>query len=88
MFKDWEMQDTWNIIGMLLVVAAAIGGGIIFFAPKNVDYYYISHSGAQNTSTCVYAHWTWHVDEIAFCTDDAAKAADFTLKANQGLKSK
>lgn len=89
MFEDWEMTDTWSALAMLLVIAAAILGCIVFFAPKNVDYYYISHGANQNqASTCVYAHWTWHTDEISFCTDDATKAEDFAAKANAGLKGK
>lgn len=36
-FEDWEMTDTWSALGILLAIAAAILGGIVFFAPKNVD---------------------------------------------------
>jgi hypothetical protein len=83
-FQDWEISDTWSVLAMVLIIAAAILGGIAIFAPKNVDYYYLSttHSGNAGLGFCVYAHWTWHNDEIAYCTDDKDKALDFAAKAN------
>jgi hypothetical protein len=84
--KDWYWSDTWGVVGVLLVIVAVIAGGVVFFAPKNVDYYYISRAGTQSV-TCVYAHWTWHPDEIAFCTDDGMKATDFAARANASIKN-
>ncbi len=89
LFESWDWSDTWLSVLVAVVVAAAIGGGIMLFSTKNVDYYYISRgSSSQTPSTCVYAHWTWQVDEVAFCTDDGMKAVDFTSKANAALKGK
>lgn len=86
--KNWRWLDTFFLLAILLVIVASAIGVRLLTAPHDVDYYYISHSGAQNTTTCVYAHWTWHVDEIAFCTDDAQKAVEFTARANAGLRGK
>jgi hypothetical protein len=83
MFKNWEWVDTWYMIGVAVVLSLIALIGIVTFAPKNVDYYYVSEG--RTTTTCIYAHWTWHGDETAFCTDDSAKALDFMLKANQAI---
>ena len=80
-FFDWG----WRI-ALLVAILAAVGLGVkVAAAPKNVDYYYLSHSNGSQVATCVYAHWTWHTDEVAFCTDDAVKALDFATKANADL---
>ncbi len=84
---DSKFEAMWNIIGAVLVLAAVALIGTWIFAPKNVDYYYLSTANSGNGSGfCVYAHWTWHGDEIAYCTDDKDRALDFAAKANITLK--
>ena len=83
MFKYWDWDDTWHVIGMSIVVAALTFLGFVFAAPHNVDYYYLSNATNKPMAACVYAHWTWHPDEISFCTNNKDEALDFVLKANQ-----
>lgn len=85
MFRDWDWDDTWRALIATVIVAAVITLGMFIFSPKNVDYYYLSQSSSgdtNKTTTCVYAHWTWHADEIAFCTKDATEALNFAFQAN------
>lgn len=88
MFHKWDWED----VGLSILAAAAIFVvilvALVSFSPKNVDYYYISTgaSGGRPVSACAYAHWTWHTDEIAYCSDDVNKVLDFTAKANATLK--
>lgn len=79
------MDKMWQVLVAGLILAAFGMAILILCAPKNVDYYYLSHGGSQSNSYCVYAHWTWHPDEIAYCTDDYERALDFTAKANATL---
>jgi hypothetical protein len=82
MFKNWEWEDSWKALGMALVIAVATTAGIFLFTTHNVDYYYLSSSSTGEASGyCVYAHWTWHGDEKAYCSDDKDKAIDFAAKA-------
>lgn len=82
---DWD--DVWGSVAVLGVIAIVAVGVVFIFAPKNVNYYYLGHGSGNGSANanCVYAHWTWHTDEIAFCTDDYQKALDFTKQANSGL---
>lgn len=84
---DWD--DVFKgILACLLVVAAVLGVRIVT-ASKTVDYYYLSRGeGGNRTATCVYAHWTWHPDEEALCTDDSNKAIDFMARANAALHNR
>lgn len=86
MFQNIEWEDLGKLTFFVALLAAVLGIGIALFAPKNVDYYYIS-LGQENTSatSCVYAHWTWKTDEKSFCTDDKDRALDFVTRANQSL---
>ena len=88
--KNWDWEDVWQVVGAAAVGALLAVGGIYIFAPKNVDYYYLStsNSGSKGLGFCVYAHWTWHNDELAYCSDDKDKALDFTAKANATLRTK
>lgn len=79
-------ETIWAVAGAISVLALLSLIIVFVLAPKNVDYYYLSHGAAQSNSNCVYAHWTWHTDEIAFCTDDYQRALDFTTRANASLK--
>jgi hypothetical protein len=86
MFKDWKWGDTWQTLGLLAVIAAATLGVALIYSPKNVDYYYVSStSGDGGAGFCVWAHWTWHNDERAFCSDDKDRVLDFTSRANLTL---
>ena len=90
MFKDWNWDDTWQLVAVVFIVVCMATLGIVIFAPKEVDYYYLStaNSGAKVVGFCAYAHWTWHNDEIAYCSDDKDKVLDFVAKANATLPKK
>ena len=81
---DWE--DIWCGVGVSVVVAALIFAGVALSAPHKVDGYYLSHGSENAPAICVYSHWTWHQDEVAYCTDDYQKALDFATKANALVK--
>ncbi|HEX5426569.1 MAG TPA: hypothetical protein VFW94_23680 [Candidatus Acidoferrales bacterium] len=85
---DWDWEDLW--LGLLAAVAVGVllSVGVIAFAPHNVDYYYVSRGTSGDTGTCVWAHWTWHTDEKAWCTNDPAQALDFAAKATAALRGK
>jgi hypothetical protein len=83
-----DFDDVWNLVGAVVVLAVLVAVLSCFFAPKNVDYYYLSKgedNGNRPFATCVQAHWTWHPDELSFCTNDYQQALDFVTKANAGL---
>lgn len=80
----WE--DIWASIGVLAVLTFGVFVTTVSFHAKNVDYYYLSVASGGGHGICVEAHWTWHNDELAYCTDDKDKALDFAAKANAGLK--
>lgn len=79
-----RFENIWEALAFCAVTTALVFIAIVFFAPKNVDYYYVGAVGQPNG--CVYAHWTWHADEKVYCSDDSAKNLDFTVKANAALK--
>jgi hypothetical protein len=83
--EEYASRLMWTTAALVIVGAVAMIFGWIL-APKNVNYYYLSHGGGgvQNAN-CVFAHWTWHPDEVAFCTDDYQRALDFAARANAGL---
>jgi hypothetical protein len=83
---NWDWEDTWKTLFICLVILTVGFLGKLATAPKNVDYYYMSHGSSTGPAVCVYAHWTWHQDEVTMCTDDAMRAEDFTAKANAGLR--
>ena len=86
--SDWDWDQIGLAIIAVVVIAFATLGVIALAAPHNVDYYYLSKGGMENSgqATCVQAHWTWHTDEISYCTNDAQQALDFVTKANASLK--
>lgn len=81
------IEKIWHFVGMLVLLILAGLLTALVLAPKKVDGYYLSQgSGSQGqAAVCVYAHWTWHVDEMSFCTDDQQKALDFVAKANASI---
>lgn len=85
--KKLEWPDVGFSLLAVAALAALIIAALVICSPKAVDGYYLSH-GSNNihTASCVYAHWTWHVDELAFCSDDYQKVLDFAAKANQLVK--
>jgi hypothetical protein len=86
MFKQWKWEDTWLSVLVLAALVAVGFVAVIIVAPKVVDGYYVSQGQQKASSSCVFAHWTWHVDELAFCSDDYQKVLDFAAKANQLVK--
>ena len=91
MFKNLDWGDVWAVFGLGVAVAVAsialVFGASAIFSAHDVDYYYVSHAGNAGPGICVFAHWTWHTDEPAFC-GDAALALDFATKANAMLRAK
>lgn len=79
---DWE--QIWAGIGSAAAVAALTLGLTAIIKPHKIDGYYLSHQNSQNV--CVYAHWTWHSDEVVYCTDRPSDAIDFAVKANALVK--
>ena len=84
--KNWSWGDTWRSLGIAGVVAVVVFLGVFIMAPKNVDYYYVSTASGSEPVICAYAHWTWHADERAYCSDDKDKVLDFVTKANASLR--
>ena len=82
------MDKTWQAVLIALIALAVTGIGVWVFSPKNVDYYYASSAGGETLGFCVYAHWTWHVDEIAYCSDDKNNVLDFVARANATIPRK
>jgi hypothetical protein len=79
----------WNIVGATSFLVVVLFFVFFLSAPKNVDYYYLSQGGGSTISIpCAYAHWTWHLDEKAYCSDDKDKVLDFLAKANASLPAK
>ena len=86
---NWDWEDVWQAVVVSLVLALVTFVGIWIFSPKNVDYYYLSSESApRGSGFCVYAHWTWHNDEVAFCSDDKDRALEFAAKANASATSR
>lgn len=85
--SEMDVRNIWHGVGAMFALAVLAAGTALFMAPKKVDGYYLSHGSSSGNvpSTCVYAHWTWHVDEVAFCSDKYESALDFMAKANASL---
>lgn len=85
---DDKLSAMWNVIGAAILLAAAILSTLYVFAPKKVDGYYLSNArnGGAVMATCVWAHWSWHADEQAFCTNNYQEAVEFATKATAALK--
>jgi hypothetical protein len=85
----YQIKRFWHFVasvaaGMLLVLLF-----VLLVSEKKIDGYYISQNGTVSggpTATCVYAHWTWHLDERSFCTNSYQDAVDFVIKANATVK--
>ena len=77
-------EDIWEAMWAGLIVVAVLSLGTLFFAPKNIDYYYAG--GGQDGTSCVYAHWTFHADEKAYCSSDPSKVLMFMSYANNHLR--
>lgn len=86
--RNLEWSDAWMTLLFLSAVSAAVLAIICITAPKNVNYYYVSDGQAStHPAYCVYAHWTWHPDEVAYCTDDAQKALAWAEQATRSIQS-
>lgn len=83
-----DTEDVWQYILMILVLVLAGTGIFALAATKRVDGYYLSTAGNRQggQATCVYAHWTWHSDELSFCTNNYQEALDFVAKANASIR--
>jgi hypothetical protein len=86
-FEYWDWADTWGVVLVVAALASIVVITVFTFSTKHVDYYYLSRGSQTSSATCVHAHWTWHPDETAFCTDDYQKAIDFAAKANEIQKA-
>lgn len=78
--SKWEQILRWVALSVVLTGVAVLFG--LTLAPHNVDYYYVSHAGSSGPMICAEAHWTWHPDEQAYCSDDVNKVLDFIQKAD------
>jgi hypothetical protein len=84
--KEDKLAVIWQLFGMAILAAAATMLVAFILSPKKVDGYYLSRGQNSTGNVCVYAHWTWHTDELAFCTDRYADALEFATKANASMK--
>lgn len=86
MYNFWE--DVFKGIGAIALLLAIFTAAYYLNADKKVDGYYFSRVNQSMgvSSTCVYAHWTNHGDELAFCSANYQEAVDFAQKANQLVK--
>lgn len=85
---DYGYPDK-SIIALVVIGVLLVAGFISAFSLAHVDRYYVSSTQTRQVSsvTCAWAHWTgWHPDEIAYCSDDAAKTVEWVTKANASLK--
>lgn len=82
----YDMDWLWHAVGAVLLLGVAALGVTSISAEHKVDGYYFSRGADSSTATCVWAHWTWHGDEKAFCTNNYSEAVDFAEKANASLK--
>lgn len=80
---SFNAEVFWHLVGGAVVLVSVFVGSLFMVAPHKIDGYYLSRGGSNSGSICVYAHWTWHQDELSFCTDDYQKALDFVSRANQ-----
>ena len=84
---DWDIEITiWHLLLIAFLILIAVLGTMLLVSTKKVDAYYLSRGSNTYAGVCVYAHWTWHSDEQAFCTDDYNKALDFVERANKTIK--
>lgn len=74
------IEKIWHGLGILIVLGIVTLLITLFFANKKVDGYYMG--GSSYPAVCVYAHWQWHTDEVAYCTYRYQDVLDFTIKAN------
>jgi hypothetical protein len=87
--KNWDWEDTWQLLCVIALAALMAFLVTLVISPKAVDDYYLSRGGSNlDVGTCVYAHWTWHTDEKAYCTNDAAQAVDLLAKLKATLNTK
>lgn len=78
-----------SIIAVVVLGILIFAGFISAIAFTHVDRYYAASPRTGNIASvsCAWAHWTgWHIDEIAFCSDDANKVVEWVAKANAPLK--
>lgn len=83
---ELDTDKLWHVVGVILLLVAAFSTIVYLSKEKKVDGYYLSRGGGSNANVCVYAHWTWHLGELVFCTDDYQKALDFVKQANSTIK--
>ena len=83
---NWNLENLWHGLGLIVASALAVLFCVMVAKEKRVDDYYLSQGRGSGVAVCIYAHWTWHPDELVFCTDDAQKALDVLTKAKATLK--
>lgn len=79
----------WQGVLAALVLAAACFVGKWIVSEKKVDGYYLSKGSnglGGSQATCVYAHWTWHHDELSFCTNNYQEALEFVERGNASVR--
>lgn len=85
---EWDWEVFWRYVLSITVAVVISVGTYAVTATHRVDGYYLSQGSVNRygAATCVYAHWTWHADELVMC-GDSAKALDFAAAA-QALLTK
>lgn len=81
-----NFDDIWQGVAVAVVLAAAAISGKALVSEHRVDGYYLSHTSASQSATCIVAHWTWHPDEIAFCTNSPQEALEVLERANATVR--
>ena len=79
-------EHIWQGVGVVTVIAVGLILGKVIIVEKKIDGYYLAHGTDTATVTCVFAHWTWHPDEKAFCTNDVKEALDVLDRANATIR--
>lgn len=82
------MRDKLELVGSVVCFLVALmlvlsGMYAWIWSTKRVDGYYAS---VGERGTCAWAHWTWHADEKAFCSDDPFRVLQFIKQANAEIK--
>ena len=86
--QNVDSDFAWGAFGMAVLATLIVLAVTFVLKEKKVDGYYMSAGGnsTRTEMTCVYAHWTWHPDELAFCTNDVNKAIEAVRQLNQTVR--
>lgn len=83
LIENWDWEHAAGSVVFSAAVLAVIFGTVCMFQDHRVDGYYVH---AETHQVCAYAHWTWHPDESAYCSDDVQRVLAFIKEANAGIR--